>query len=428
MAKGHLTITDAPEATTHPPAAVPATAAEDLPAIVLGGHVTALGVVRCLGRLGVTAYLVSDRRDYAARSRWVRPLPGGPPESPEPGPLARFLETLSLERALVLPCSDDWARAAAALPAELRSRFPSPIARPEALEQFLDKEHFAALVARLAVPHPRTVVLRRDDLSALEAFDFAVPGAQLFLKPTDSQDFVRHFGVKALALHDEADARARLDEVWAAGIDSMLVQEYVPGPVSSHYFVDGYVRADGEVAARLARRRLRMYPRDFGNSTYHVSVPLAEVEAAPEHIDRLLRETDFRGIFSAEFKRDERDGLFRILEVNVRPWWYIHFAATCGVDVCELAHREARGLTVEPVRSYRTGERCVLLGADVRAYLDQRGEDGVGFFAWLATWLGATRVVFSSRDPLPALLHVQQVGARRLRRLLRLRPRARPAS
>jgi predicted ATP-grasp superfamily ATP-dependent carboligase len=142
----------------------------------------------------------------------------------------------------------------------------------------------------------------------------------------------------------------------------------------------------------------------------------------------LLRETDFRGIFSAEFKRDERDGQFKILEVNVRPWWYIHFAATCGVDVCELAHQEARGLTVQPVRSYRTGERCVLLGADVRAYLDQRGEDGVGFFAWLGSWLGATRVVFSSRDPLPALLHLQQVGARRLRRLLRLRPKPRAAS
>jgi predicted ATP-grasp superfamily ATP-dependent carboligase len=239
---------------------------------------------------------------------------------------------------------------------------------------------------------------------------------------------VRHFGVKALAVRDEADARARLEEVWATGIGSMLVQEYVPGPASSHYFIDGFVRADGRVAAQLARRRLRMFPRDFGNSTYHVTVPLDEVGAAPGHLERLLAETGFRGIFSAEFKRDDRDGELKILEVNVRPWWYVHFAATCGVNVCELAHREARGLTVEPVDGYRTGERCVLIGADLRAYLDQRRENGVGLLTWLSSWLGATGVVFSSRDPLPALLHLKQVGGRRLRRHLRLRTGTRATS
>lgn len=423
-----MTTTDAPPATRPSPADSPeAGAAEDLPAIVLGGHVTALGVLRCLGRLGIPAYLVSEPRDYASRSRWARPLPGAPQESADPAPLARFLESLSLQRALLLPCSDDWTRAVAALPGELHARFPTPIAPIETIERFLDKRAFAGLVEQLAVPHPRTIVVPRDELRALDEFDFAAD-AQLFLKPTDSQDFVRHFGVKALAVRDEADARARLEEVWAAGIGSMLVQEYVPGPASSHYFIDGFVRADGLVAARLARRRLRMYPRDFGNSTYHVTVPIEEVDAAPGRLDRLFGETGFRGIFSAEFKRDDRDGELKILEVNVRPWWYVHFAATCGVDVCELAHREARGLTVEPIDEYRTGARCVLLGADVRAYLDQRRENGIGLFSWLGSWLGSTRVVFSSRDPLPALLHLQQVAARRLRRHLRLRPSTRALS
>jgi len=187
-----------------------------------------------------------------------------------------------LERALLLPCSDDWTRAVAALPDELRTRFPSPIARLETIEQFVDKEGFAALVELLAVPHPRTVVVRRNDQHALDGFDFDAAGAQLFLKPSDSQQFVRHFGVKALAVRDETDARARLEEVWAAGVESMLVQEYVPGPASSHYFVDGFVSADGRMPARLARRRLRMFPRDFGNSTYHVTVPLEEVGEALE--------------------------------------------------------------------------------------------------------------------------------------------------
>jgi predicted ATP-grasp superfamily ATP-dependent carboligase len=403
-------------------------AAVDLPVIVLGGHVTALGVLRSLGPRGIETYLLSGADDYAAASRWARRLRDGPAESPDPAPLAEFLDGLRLERALLLPCSDDWTRAVAALPDDVRVRFPSPLAPLETLENFLDKERFAALVEDVDVPRPLTSVLRRGTPDPLAGFSFAADGARLFLKPTDSQQFVRHFAVKAFSVSGEADARARLDEIWHAGIDSMLLQEYVPGPASSHYFIDGFVAADGRTVARLARRRLRMYPRDFGNSTYHVTVPLAEVADACESVERLFSRTGFRGIFSAEFKLDERDGELKILEMNVRPWWYVHFASICGVDVCELAHREARGLPLEPIDAYTIGAGCVLLGADLRAFLDQRGAGGVGLRRWLGPWAGATRVVFSTRDPLPALLHVKEVGARWLRRRLRAGVRARRAT
>ena len=153
-----------PPATTLMSPAVPSTAVEDLPAIVLGSHVTGLGVVRCLGLCRIPAYLVSERGDYAAGSApWARRLRHGPPESSDPAPLARFLESVPLERALLLPCSDDWTRAVAALPAELRERFPAPIAPLETIEQFVDKQQFAALVELLVVPHPRTAVVRRID-------------------------------------------------------------------------------------------------------------------------------------------------------------------------------------------------------------------------------------------------------------------------
>jgi predicted ATP-grasp superfamily ATP-dependent carboligase len=402
-------------ATSEHVAATPRAAAE-LPVIVLGGHVTALGVLRSLGPRGIETHLLADPGDYAGASRWARPLHDCPPESPDPAPLAAFLAGLRLDRALLLPCSDDWTRAVAALPSDVRERFPSPLAPLETLEKFLDKERFAALVEEVGVPHPRTSMLLRDASDPLAGFEFETDGARLFLKPPDSQQFVRHFGVKAFSVEGEADAQARLEEIWNAGIESMLLQEYVPGPASSHYFIDGFVAADGRTIARLARRRLRMYPRDFGNSTYHVTVPLAEVAEALEHLDRLFSRTSFRGIFSAEFKRDERDGELKILEMNVRPWWYVHFASTCGVDVCELAHREARGLPLEPSDAYTIGASCVLLGADLRAFLDQRGPDGVGLLRWLGGWVGATRVVFSTRDPLPALFHVKEVGARWLRR------------
>ena len=104
-----------------------------------------------------------------------------------------------------------------------------------------------------------------------------------FVKPRDSQAFVQRFGVKGFRLTGRDDAETRLAAAAEAGL-AVLLQEYVPGPPDTHYFVDGYVALDGRPLAFFARRRLRMYPPDFGNSTYHVSVPLDEVGDAVAHL------------------------------------------------------------------------------------------------------------------------------------------------
>ena len=115
---------------------------------------------------------------------------------------------------------------------------------------------------------------------------------------------------------------------------SVVLQEYIPGSFTEHYFVDGYVDRAGQIKALFARRRLRIYPPDFGNSTAMVSVALARSAQAVDSVRRVLGAVGYHGIFSAEFKRDPRDGQFKLLEVNTRPWWFIDFAVRCGVDVC----------------------------------------------------------------------------------------------
>ena len=90
-----------------------------------------------------------------------------------------------------------------------------------------------------------------------------------------------------------------------------------------------------------------------------VSVPLSEVGPAVATLRTILAAVGYRGIFGGEFKRDERDGLFKILEVNARVWIYVEFAGRCGVDVCTMAYRDALGLEVTEAAHYRTGVRLV---------------------------------------------------------------------
>jgi predicted ATP-grasp superfamily ATP-dependent carboligase len=187
-----------------------------------------------------------------------------------------------------------------------------------------------------------------------------------------------------------------------AGIGA-VVQEYIPGPPDRHYFIDGFVDRFGRVRALLSRRRKRMYPADYGNSTFMETVALDTVSEAIESLKALFDDIAYRGIFSAEFKHDPRDGHFRLLEVNVRPWWHVEFAALCGVNVCELSYLDALELPVPERFSFPIGTRHVLMPNDVFAYLRLRQNGGLAFRSWASDLWGASEAVFRWNDPLPAL-------------------------
>jgi D-aspartate ligase len=371
-----------------------------VPVLVLGARITALGVIRTLGRAGIRNHLVSDCEvDFACWSRWNRPIPGQPAGRPQPGGLCNWLESVPVERAVLMPCADDWVLQVAGLPAHLRGRFPASIAEPAAMACFVDKGRFAALLHRHSIPHPPTIPIASPaDVEHLAGGEF--PG--MFLKPRSSLDFFNRYGVKAFRVTGSEAAAEMAGDAIANGVPLML-QEYIPGPPTAHYFIDGFMDCNGEVPALFARRRIRMHPPDFGNSSLHESVPLEGVQPAVDSLRILLRAVNYRGIFSAEFKFDARDGQFKILEVNARPWWYIEFAAACGVDVCSMAYRDALGLPCEPVRSYRVGRRCVTFHLDVKAYLRLRRQKRLSFRRWTRSWLRADHPVFSWTDPGPSV-------------------------
>jgi predicted ATP-grasp superfamily ATP-dependent carboligase len=178
--------------------------------------------------------------------------------------------------------------------------------------------------------------------------------------------------------------------------------------------VDGFVDRAGRLNATFARRRLRMHPPDFGNSTYMVSVARDRVADAIATIQRLVERVGYRGIFSAEFKYDDRDGLFKILEVNARPWWYVEFAARCGVDVCSMAFRDALGLRAKPAGAYRVGRACVFPYYDYGACRELSRQGQLSLWEWARSWLMAEQPVFRWSDPLPAVIETSRGLGRRL--------------
>jgi predicted ATP-grasp superfamily ATP-dependent carboligase len=388
---------------------------ERVPAIVMGRGPTALGILRSLQLAGIPAYVACPPGDIVTRSRWYRPTPGSLPWDGQPGePALAALRAMPLDKAVIIAGADDAALWLADLPStDLGDRFLVSTSSRDAQELLQDKAIFAGYLAAAHIPHPRTYrIACLDDIEAIP-FDSM---DRVFIKPVNSQRFSDVTGVKGLWV----DRPEALREVWArlhAQGFSVMAQEYVPGPASEHFFVDGFRDRNGAYSGLFARRRLRMSPPDFGNSSCCHSIPLAILPDAIRHLRRLLDGLDYRGIFSAEFKRDPRDGVYRIIEVNTRAWTYVEFAARCGMNVCEMAWQDAQGLPVSrATRDYPEGVACVDLYHDIPTVLALRKRQSLPWLSVLAQWARAQLHTFRWDDPQPALSFVRALARKRFLR------------
>ncbi len=382
----------------------------ETPVLIFGSHLAALGVLRILAGHGVRCFVVDDTTSIITRSRWYRPTTPRLPESRDPEALADFLRSLDIPRAVLIPCSDQWALAVAGLPPDLRERFPASVPSADVIAQFTDKARFGALVGRLGIAHPRSLAIHEpSDLDALTDEELR----HGFLKPTDSQRHNRRFGTKGAFVSSRAEASDHVRAATESGIDFMF-QEWIPGPATQHFNIDGFVTADGTIPGILARRRLRMYPPRLANTCADVTIPLSTVDAVLDPIRTMFRSVGYRGIFNIEFKLDPRDGRWNIIEVNARPFWMIAHIARAGIDLPLMAYLDAQGIAIPAVRSYQIGRygHYELQDASSIAHAWAQGRRGDGSI--LRSWIIGDRALFWWRDPMPALAAIQDAVSHRI--------------
>jgi predicted ATP-grasp superfamily ATP-dependent carboligase len=111
--------------------------------------------------------------------------------------------------------------------------------------------------------------------------------------------------------------------------DVLMVQELIPGGGESQLSYAALCQ-DGIPQAELTARRTRQYPAEFGRASTFV-----ETVRCPEAVElsrRLLAELGYTGLIEIEFKRDPRDGILKLLDMNPRVWGWHTLCARAGVD------------------------------------------------------------------------------------------------
>lgn len=373
------------------------------PVVVLGGGMTGLGVIRNLGRNGVDVYCALDKKDQAVYSRYCKKYFIIPQISQNKEKLKNFLTKLQSQlnhKAVLFPTSDLCALNVSDLKNETDS-YLIPIADRKILETLVEKKKFYQSLSRNGIPHPTTYF--SEDVRNCNKINKRLL-YPVFLKPSMSQTFSKAFRKKGFVANSEEELLKYMKITEKQGIDPM-VQETIPGPATNHYFIDGYLDKNSKPLALFARRRLRMWPPNFGNSTACVSIPPGEAGSLKETIVNYLRSIGFHGIFSAEFKKDPRDNIAKLLEVNARSWWYNSFPAKCGINIVWIAYLDATGKHIEYTENYEENVKLIYILQDAVSTFSMLTKNTLNIKEWAQSLKGKKDYAyFAEDDPLPFIM------------------------
>jgi predicted ATP-grasp superfamily ATP-dependent carboligase len=133
-----------------------------------------------------------------------------------------------------------------------------------------------------------------------------------------------------------------------------MVQEIIPGPATNGYVLRGYLDQTARLIVLFVTLKVRQ-PNMFSNPSIDLTVPLTEVKGFDQTIIAFLRQQSYRGLFGAEFKRDPRDGVFKLLEVNARSTGGNYIGVVIGANDVLAAYHDMLGKPLTPTTTYEMG-------------------------------------------------------------------------
>ncbi len=306
-----------------------------IPAIILGSHTMGLAVIRALGgmQVPVVVLVYDEQEDMGHVSRYVTEKITAPhPETHE----EHFIELLlkladRFQGSLLVPTSDETLCAISRHKTLLEEHYLVACTEWSITEQFIDKKRTYALADAIGVPAPKTTV--PHSVEDVEAFGRSVEYPCL-VKPCKGHLYFERFKKKMVRADTFDQMLAAYREAVDAGFETML-QELIPGNDSQGVNYNSYFW-NAQPLVEFTAQKVRNAPPELGSPRVVISKHVPEVL---EPGRRILSAMGFHGYSCTEFKKDPRDGVYKLMEVNGRHNRSGMLALHCGINFPWLQYR-----------------------------------------------------------------------------------------
>ena len=304
--------------------------------IILG--TAGLGLIRSLGEQGIKSLVVDDGPvTYRDHSKYCRRL-FVPEFSVDPDEVIRCLESLgataselSGQPPVLFPVSDHALEFITAHFEKLRKLATLGCGPLEAVKITLNKVKFYTWLALNGFPGPKTEPALLPGRVSGENRKTEV-GFPCILKPEYTYRLEGVSGKKVYVASDQNELKRLYKDMEKSNMD-FVVQEIIPGPIEEQFALAGYSSDGGEIECYVMTNKLRQ--SEYGAGSFVKSAYVPEILETGR---RMLKRLAYRGIFEIEFKRDARDGAFKIIEFNPRCWSQIMLATRANVNVAHRAY------------------------------------------------------------------------------------------
>jgi D-aspartate ligase len=329
------------------------------PVLIMNMFYSGLAIARDLAGTGIKVIgLSADRNAYGNFTRFCEVRQTHDSQS-EPEQLAKYLQSVAgeLEGAVIFPTRDADVVFLDRYREQLKS-YRTSIPPRDSLPRVLDKASLVEAAEIAGVPAPMTMVVRSQT-------DVEKVGAQVgfpcVVKPVSSYQW-RGAGKweavgcrKAFRAENVEDLREEYSRVSQVNPD-ILVQEWIPGSTRDIAIMGGYFGAGSEALGYFCARKLVQEPDDFGTGCVVQNVDLREIV---EPSIRLCKSLGYRGMAEIEYKRDERTGEYKLIEINTRHWDWHQLGHMSGLNLTRVAYTDLTGQKLDAHTPQHPGGKWV---------------------------------------------------------------------
>lgn len=314
-------------------------------------YTAALSMVRSLGARGHATTVAAPFDTPAGLSRWCAEAVLAP-WAADRLRYADFIASLLGKRTydVAFACTDTVVEVVSRLRDQLPARPDFLLPPAYSLQTALSKHASQQFAAGLGVPTPRTIAPSPDEVDAAGreiGFPLVVKGDN-----GSGGSHVRY----ATNLDDLR--RAYQETAAKKHLGRPILQEFVPGKG----YLTHVLYHRGKPLAVCSHLKEREFPPTGGITAQGITVNEPTLDAQVLEIFSALR---WHGLAKADFKRDARDGSFKLMELDPRVSASIEIPRAAGVDMVEMCCRLAAGNAVRTQLTYAQGVRVRYLCRDL---------------------------------------------------------------
>ncbi len=334
------------------------------PILIVGAHTMGLAVIRAFSGMNIERIVISyDKNDMGRVSRYVTRLLDSPHPQMEPNKFIEFLEELAIKYrgSMILPASDASLSTISKNKKVLDNYYIVGCPEWDIVESLIDKKKTYLLAERAGIPIPKTAQPKSD--SDLEECLNGI-GFPCLVKPCQSHLYFACFHTKMVLVNNREELIQAYHQAADLGLE-VMIQEFIPGDDSNGVNYNSYFY-DNQALVEFSARKIRNAPPQFGSPCVVYSKPIPQVH---ENGRKLLTALGFYGYSCMEFKLDERDGIYKLMEVNGRHNLSGRLAVKCGINFPVLHYRHLMFGEIPQQYSYVEDLYWIDLSRDVPYHL-----------------------------------------------------------